>query len=403
MTQQSECTICFCDYEQNEKKYMCINKDCTKSICKDCLSYLITFSENNNIIPKCPGTNCNGIYTISNICDIPKEYARLYESACFKYLMKDQGDTAKKRIQETKILDDIRNERFMYLQKEYPKAIALIAQITFKSKLRALDKQKSNIINNQMNKTNRRCMNLICNGFLDPNFICMTCETNFCSQCEKKIKDGHVCKQEDLDSINIVNNMIKCPGCKLPVFKNEGCDSITCSNCSINFLYSTGSVGGHGSSNVKLEKTILINKKEKLSNMFEKTINEECLQLLLKLESLEPKIKNKTIILRPLINHFKKKGDKNINEDELNIETGKQISIKIDEYYTASVAYKRFNLYLTKFEEIVLEKQDSDMLILHLKNAIKDLTTTKETPKTPKKIPKEIPKKKKGHSKIKII
>lgn len=359
-----DCIICFCPFDKNEKKYTCVKKECKEPVCQECLFSLITFSENSNIIPKCPAENCNGIFTMSDIYDIPKNYLHIYASACFKYMMKDQGDTVKKRIQETKILADLRDERLKYLEKDYPKAISLIAKLTFKNKLRKLDKQKSKIVSAQVNKSTRTCMNLTCNGFLDPNFVCMTCQTEFCSNCEKKTKSNHICKQEDLDSINLVNNMVKCPGCKLPVFKNEGCDSITCSNCSTNFKYSDGKVGGHGSSNAKLQKTMSIAKKEKLSNIFEKKIDAECLELLLKLEALEPPVKRKDIILTPLKAYFR-------NKDE--VVAGRKIAVRIDEYYNFTVNYRQYHTFLTKVEEKVLEKEDSDSLKKYLTDAITEL------------------------------
>ncbi len=296
---QSMCAICFCPFNKHEKKYTCVQKECKELTCLECISSLIKFSEKSDIIPKCPALDCKGIFTMSNIKDIPKSSLRLYASACFKYMMKDKGNTVKKRIQEAKVLAELRNERLQYLEKEYPKAISLVAKLTFKSKLRALDKQKSKIVNAQINKADRICINSTCNGFLDPNYVCMTCGTEFCNKCEEKVKPNHICKQEDLDSVNLVNSMIKCPGCKLPVFKNVGCDSITCSNCGANFKYSTGQLGGHGSSNMKLQKTLSIAKKEKLSNTLEKIIDAQCLELLLELEALEPTVKSKDAILTP--------------------------------------------------------------------------------------------------------
>jgi uncharacterized Zn finger protein (UPF0148 family) len=396
-----DCIICFCPFDKHEKKYNCVQKECKESICQECTCSFIEFSENSGIIPKCPAENCNGIFTMTDLqgiptssgglshtsskehcgiptssgglshasskehCGIPKKYLRLYASACFKYIVKDQGDAVKKRIQEAKVLADLRDERLKHLEKDYPKAISLIAKITFKNKLRALDKQKSKIVSAQVNKANRSCMSTVCNGFLDPNFICMTCGTEFCNKCEVKVLANHVCKQEDLDSVNIVNNMIKCPGCKLPVFKNEGCDSITCSNCGSNFKYSTGELGGHGSHNAKLQKTISIQQKEKLSNVLEKKLNKECLELLLVLEALEPKVVTKDTILTPLKKYYQ---DKDADM------AGKRIAVKIDKYYNSMLDYRQFHKYLAKFEEKVRNDEDADILKNYLKEAIKELT-----------------------------
>ena len=358
------CTICFCQFEKQEKKYSCVEKECDNKICEECISTLIEFSEKSNIIPKCPSQKCNGIFTLSDIKGLHKDYINLYNSACFKYMMTDKGDSVKKRIQEAKILSDIRSERIKYLEKEYPKAISLVAQIAFNDRVKALDKQKGKLVNAQINTVNRTCMNLTCNGFLDPNFVCMTCGTEFCKSCEKKLVNSpnHICAQEDLDSVNIVNSMVKCPGCKLPVFKNEGCDSITCSNCGINFAYTTGKIGGHGSHNVKLQKTISIKKKEKLSNILEKEITNECLGLLLEFEALEPHVKRKETILNPLRDYLKD-GNKEI--------AGKRIALNIDKYYNYIVKNKQFHKILTIIEEKVRQKEDIEKLKEYLEDSIK--------------------------------
>lgn len=359
-----DCVICFCPFEKNDRRYTCVEPDCKTDICKECLHALITFSESNELIPKCPSSKCHGIYIWSGIRDVPKDIQQLYYSACFKFMMKDQGDHVKKGLQEEKILSDIRNQRLMYLEKEYPLAISLVAKITFTNKLRHLDKQKAKIASAQVSKANKGCFNLVCNGFLDPNYVCMMCSTEFCRSCEKKLKTGHVCQQEDLDSVNLVNNMIKCPGCKLPVFKNEGCDSITCSNCSTNFQYSTGQVGGHGSSNAKLAKTLSIQKKEKLSDIFAKQLDEDNMESLIKLEALEPSIRHKETILHPLKGYLK-------DHDREN--AGRQIAKKIDEYYTFKITYKRVHVALSKVEEKLVDKASPDELKITIRTLIADL------------------------------
>ena len=231
--------------------------------------------------------------------------------------------------------------------------------------MRHLDKQKTKLINAKVNGANKRCFNLTCNGFLDPNYICMMCSTEFCKDCEKKLKIGHVCRQEDLDSVNLVNDMIKCPGCKLPVFKNEGCDSITCSNCNTNFLYSTGKVGGHGSSNAKLAKTFEMQKKERLSDIFSNELDKETMELLLKLEALEPSVRNKEIILQPLKAYLKDRDERT---------AARQIAKKINEYYTFKITYKRVHLALSKVELLIIDKTSPETLKMKIKSLMGKLT-----------------------------
>lgn len=354
------CSICFCPFNETDHKYSCADLKCKIMVCLDCLEALILFSEKSNLIPTCPSNDCNGIYIISSLKNVHKEIITSYGNACFNYFMKDQGDNIRKRIEQKHIVEKIRDERLKFLEQKFPKGIALVAKLTFKDKIKQLDKQKSEILDMKLKNANKSCIIPICNGFLDPDFVCMTCSTEFCKKCEKKIGNNHECKQEDLDSVNLVNNMIHCPGCKLPIFKNEGCDSITCANCKTNFVYSTGKIGGHGSSNATIK--IDVNKKVHISNKFD-NIPADCLPLILQIEAMEPPFRSKDTLLTPI---------------RLYIQTGnkgaciKDLVKKIDSY----TIYKYKNMYYHKcLVEIsdMLEKKKYAILKLKLFDIIGEI------------------------------
>jgi hypothetical protein len=344
------CLICFCPMEVNEPKYRCVLK-CSAMSCQECLEALISYSENNNLLPSCPSNSCNGIYIISELQNISTEAIKSYEYACLNYMLRSQGDNVKKRVEQEIIISKLREDRLKFLETKFPKAVSLVAKLTFKEKLRRLDKQKSRIINLQMKNANRSCLNSTCNGFLDPNFVCITCLTEFCKQCEKNMTDNHECKQEDLESVNLVNGLIHCPGCKLPVFKDVGCDSITCANCNTNFLYSTGKKGGHGSSNAKINITTITYKK--ISNSMSELIPTGCLELILILEALQPVLKSKEILLGPVKYYIKSK-----NKDV----ASKQLAKKIDIYTKYKYKNRDYHKYLVEIENMLKQKEESNII-----------------------------------------
>lgn len=356
---QISCSLCFNQLNDKDNKYKCADKKCDIYACVECIEDLIVFSMKSNLLPKCISNNCNGIYILSNLKNISLQALKKYEEACFNYFMKNNSDTVKKRIEEQKMLDIIRNERLKFLEQKFPKGINLVAKLTFKDKLRQLDKQKSEIINKKLKNASKSCLSLICGGFLDDNFICMTCQIEFCKKCEKKSNENHQCKQEDLDSVNLINNMIHCPGCKLPVFKNEGCDSITCSVCKTNFLYSTGKIGGHGSSNAAIK--IDVAKKVNISDKFSEIIPEECLPLILHIEALQPPFKSKDSLLTPIKSYLQSNKNKNVCAKNL----AKQIDI-YTKYKYNSIDYHK---YLNEIDD-KLENKDFNGLKDRLTNIV---------------------------------
>lgn len=344
------CSICFFSFDDNEYKYTCILK-CSTLVCGECMDQLIKYSMNNNLLPTCPSKNCNGIYIISQLNNLPAETIKNYEFACFNNFLKSKGDNVKKKIEQEKIVKRIREDRLKFIETTYPKSISLVANIVFKNKLRKLDKQKEKIINLKLKSSSKSCLNITCNGFLDPDYVCMTCLTEFCEQCEKKIYNKHECKQEDLDSVNLVNNLTHCPTCNLPIFKNEGCDSITCANCNTNFLYSTGKKGGHGSYNTKID--IKVNNAQNLSVYLNDKISTDCLELILNLEALKPKFISKDTLLKPIKIYYKTNNKK---------QCSKLLAIKLDKYTKYKYKIKEYYKYLVEIENMIKLKEDSNKL-----------------------------------------
>lgn len=353
------CAICFYDFNDKETKYSCPSatrpanplsdqianqkQKCNTLLCRECIEALITHSRDNNLIPSCPNPNCNEIYLLSCIKTISPDHIKDYEMACFNYFIKHNSDTVKKRIEENEMIETIRSERLKFIEQTFPKAISLVATLTFKDKIRQLDKQKRHIINMKLKNAQRGCLSLTCNGFMDADLVCMKCLTNFCKKCEKKINADHVCLQTDLDSICLVNGMIHCPGCRLPVFKNEGCDSITCANCETKFLYSTGQIGGHGSSNAKI--SVKVANPVLISVGFEKQIPSECLPLILQIESKKPVFKSKDILLIPIRNYLLQ-GNKDICASNL--------AKRLEQYTVAKYKNAQYHQYLELIGEILM-------------------------------------------------
>jgi hypothetical protein len=330
------CIICFFPVE---KQYQCSDKRCKELYCEECLESLIDFCHGEKIMLKCPAKDCNTYITLSDLKGISSKSLELYYKSCLDVFLKENGNDLEKELQEIQLLKKYREERQQFLQQSFPEAIGLMASIAFKSKLKRLDTQKSKVLKTIPKM--RACMNSTCSGYLNEDLICTICECKFCKQCEKVLTNKHQCKQEDLDCVQFVNQLVKCPGCHLPVFKNQGCNNITCSNCGTNFLYTTGEEGGSGSHNTKL--TVNVEQRYKLSKLYKDKIPESCRKYIIELESLEPKMVDKNTMLLPVKKYI----------DTKDIKMAKSLAIKIDTYYQNKLKLRDYQWCLVQLENML--------------------------------------------------
>ena len=104
----------------------------------------------------------------------------------------------------------------------------------------------------------KKCSLDNCNGYLNVhNNYCVICENYTCSYCltsigkiDKsdelrntltKIKQIHVCNENDLKTVQLLKNDTKCcPKCDVPIFKANGCDVMWCTQCQSGFNWKSG-------------------------------------------------------------------------------------------------------------------------------------------------------------------
>ncbi len=352
-----ECIICLLEIEDgNERK--CSDERCKQVYCADCLIELVKLSAFESTIPKCPARDCNSYIILRDMFDFPKDVLTAYQHACLDYFVHDCGDEVKKQMQQKAILIKLRQERQKFIGERYPAAIVLVAGIAFTSKIKRMEKTQSKTLQEQIAQTHRSCMNSTCSGFLNQDLECMLCQTSFCKKCETAMEVGHVCKQEDLDSINMINNMIHCPGCKLPVFKNQGCNSITCGHCHTKFKYDTGEEGGGGSFNVAVVLAPTV--RYRLSHQYEEKIPAKILPVLLEIESLEPKPRSRTTLLGPIKKYFETK-DRNV--------CARDLARQVNMYHSTRFRARDYQTRMVQLEHTL---KQSEMSVVKLRKQVRE-------------------------------
>ncbi len=337
------CQVCFCPIEGF--RYTCADSSCETDVCSDCINFFIGYCHDNNNIASCVNINCNAYYILSDLKTI-KDLSKYYQS-CFRYFIKENKEGINKKNEKKNMIIKLREQRIKFMSDNFPVAINLVASLAFQSKIRAIERAKKKMIDEKIKRLSINCFHTICTGYLDKNLECTSCMSKFCNKCEKELDKDHQCNQNDLDSIDLINNMSRCPKCNIPVFKDQGCDSITCANCGTNFAYKTGLAGGHGSSNRKVK--ITSETVRDLSVVYRDMLNEYDLTNLLKLESMKPTAVSKNILLKPIELYMK--------EDELNeMKYAKLLAKNIDLYTKSRYRLKEYLNDLTNIEKRIIAK-----------------------------------------------
>ena len=346
---EKDCPVCFMTIERVE--ISCSNDKCDTVICEDCADVYFGYSLVDKVVPKC--TNCGTSFYHSDV-KLCAKLLKVYNKCCVSAMTTQHGETSRKELEKKELIERLRRERYIFIESELPAAIALTAKIAMPNKLRKLNKQKVCVIKEEQQRSTRSCMNLMCKGSLNEDFVCMTCATSFCKDCEKRKKTGHKCKEEDVKSIELIKNTIKCPRCKLPVEKSSGCNYITCSNCQQKFTYNDGKVADHGSSNAAIK----LKEEYRLHTSFEETLKKDgLLDLMVKLELNKPSQPSVVPIQSLLINMYK---DKLENDDRM----AGQIAKAYEKYIKQREMNARYHNCLIEMEELLVENKLTRMYLL---------------------------------------
>jgi len=314
------CTICFCTEGFSLK---CVDNSCTTHVCEDCFVVYLNHCLNENSLVKCLNQFCK-FYILSDSFN-STDYYPLYKKVIINAFMYSQGSEVTDKIIMTKMITDLRSERKRFI-KEFPLAIKLIINVALQKKLNSIDKHNKLFMKDLVTSANRLCMISHCNGKLAANFECLKCSTKFCKLCEKILKENHICSENDVESLKLISQIIKCPNCLIPIEKSQGCNNMTCASCKTNFLYKTGQISAHGSRNV-----IINPQKTKFKFDFKQKYPIRITNLLYKVEYLEPP-EPSTVILNNVIEKliFSTENNLPINDDEVLKSFEKYIKNKIN-------------------------------------------------------------------------
>jgi hypothetical protein len=329
-TENEVCIICYCNENFTLK---CADKFCNTRICEECFETYLNHCLSEKSLVKCLNQHCKS-YIISDSFKKGNNYHELYKKVLLTAFMHSQGPEVKDKINISKLVGDLRQQRKQFI-KNFPKAIELVIDIALSKKLNNIGKQNKLYVKNLVTKSNRMCMNSHCNGKMNQEFECLKCSTKFCKECEKVLKENHVCKKEDIESLKLISSIPKCPKCNIAIERSEGCNGMTCASCQTTFDYSTGQVSDHGSHNI-----IVGPQKTKFKFDFKQSYPEEIGRRLFIIESNEPK--------EPSILALNNVIQKLLTQQESNTQTEENIAVENDvlkafeKYLKSKLSYINF-------------------------------------------------------------
>lgn len=91
----------------------------------------------------------------------------------------------------------------------------------------------------------RRCPRESCEGFLDQEWACGLCETQFCRHCNEEIGESgeHECDPDVVKTVSLIESDSKpCVNCGVMIHRTEGCLQMWCPHCQTAFDWRTGEI-----------------------------------------------------------------------------------------------------------------------------------------------------------------
>lgn len=255
----AECTVCVSVYNGRSPVVTC--NECGYQACRTCVVKYIT---NGDFLPKC--MQCNAIWThefISNMggtiskrifdhraeVEIKKQKALLPSMMPFVQLeqqVKEQEEKA--RIQMKKVNAERRKYVEMLDERDN-----LMRNLHSNVRSYVLPNQASSSNASSIPKLEYygKCTHEDCRGYIcKSTSACGLCHTIYCKKCVEILTEDHVCNEDTLASIRLLNESSKpCPTCCAPIQKISGCNDMFCVNCKTTFCWRTAKIHENGNSN----------------------------------------------------------------------------------------------------------------------------------------------------------
>jgi hypothetical protein len=243
----TSCDICVEKFNKSTRLEIKCNY-CDFSNCRNCFQkYLLETQD-----PYC--MNCKKIFTrdfITENCTaifVTTEYKKHREN-----VLLDREKSLMPATQNYVILEKEKNKirkNIAEIEKQRSNLLLEVQNLNLviTQLYRNINNMTINEIDNQHGITERKkfirkCPMEDCRGFLSSQWKCGICESKICNKCNEEKIEEHVCKPENVASMELLNRDTKpCPKCGTMIFRISGCSMMFCVECHCAWNWNTGLV-----------------------------------------------------------------------------------------------------------------------------------------------------------------
>lgn len=253
---KEECKVCVTEFtDQTRRKHACVY--CSEISCLQCIkTYVLQDTTDSHCM------FCKRVYSTEVLDSLFTPHFR--KSELRKHIIKNLMEREKSLFPSTMVLikRDTLNAKYIKLFKAHadliqhtfsprdyapvpPETIQLINDLRIQISTVLADILEVDPTFGSQGKEDKREFIRKCpsckDGYLSTKWKCLLCDVNVCKECNAEVTHDHMCKQEDIDSVKLIEKeTTPCPHCGVRVQKSEGCNQMWCTACKKSFDYRTG-------------------------------------------------------------------------------------------------------------------------------------------------------------------
>jgi hypothetical protein len=196
---------------------------------------------------------------------------------------------------KTQLIEKIRKQRLDVIN-TFPECIKVVCTSVFQKEISKINSQLLKSANTVIDykkacTANPLCPINTCSGRLEYN-KCNICEILTCPDCNEIKKDtSHKCSEAVLANLKEIAKLHKCPTCKSPIYKYDGCSYLTCAICDTKFNHVTNELSKSGGHTTKVAL------KTKISDYIDESLQPSLYMKIIVLESYIKPVNDKKFLM----------------------------------------------------------------------------------------------------------